>query len=115
MRSTSPTEVPPYFWTMRAMVRRTEDGGRKTEDRGLRTEDRGAWSGSVGEVGDPEQERTAEDAGEATEPRDGRADRFLVALMGGENERGGARVLARPLGDVLDADATARGDTCDLR
>ena len=39
-----------------------------------------------------------------------RAHRALVALVGGEDERGGARPLGRVLDDARDADAVARHD-----
>src|SRR5271165_5989903 len=95
--STSPTEVPPYFWTILGIV----SGFLPL--------------GSVLQVPYAQVQRGLAHAPELRQRPQGSAHRALVALVGGEDERRGARPLRRVLDDARDANAVASHDGRDAR
>src|SRR5580704_12659324 len=86
MRSTSPTEVPPYFWTILGMAR------------------------SVPEVANPKKEGLLAHAAQAGERPERGPHRALVALVGREDERGRPCPLGGALDHAGDAHVAPRHD-----
>src|SRR5476651_2488470 len=111
MRAGSPTEVPPYFWTMRDMGRgkeksraesRESRAGAGQECPGrpagplLSTLDSGLQAScSVREIADAEQQGLAQHALEPREGGERGPDGPLVALVGREDEGRGVGRLGR--------------------
>src|SRR5271170_3898384 len=83
IRSTSPTEVPPYFWTILDM-----------------------WTlrlpRLVAQVADPKEKRRLAHAPEARKGAHRRLHRALVALVGREDKRGRPRLLRGALDHARD-------------